>query len=130
MQYGQEYSFTGQQVYQPVGFPVVAGGDYRLSSCNIRFLSDRGDGYVTRAPDFTFGISGLSGYELQFRVESDCDAILVVNTGGANWYYDDDDAGNGDPAIRLTRPSEGIYDAWIGTYDGKSCQARLIVETF
>ncbi|MBK4217997.1 hypothetical protein JJJ17_18875 [Paracoccus caeni] len=128
--YGTEYSFSGQQAYQAIGFPVAAGGSSRLSSCGIRFLSDTGDGYVTQAPDFTFTINKLSGYQLEFRVESECDAVLVINTGDANWYYDDDDAGNIDPQIRLTRPSEGIYDVWIGTYDGKTCSARLIVETF
>jgi len=45
--------------------------------------------------------------------------------------YDDDDNGNLDPKIRLTNPAaNGIYDIWIGTYNGATCDAQLIIETF
>jgi len=47
-----------------------------------------------------------------------------------NWFYDDDDNGNLDPRIVLTRPSNGIIDIWVGTYDGEYCDAVLSLETF
>ena len=55
---------------------------------------------------------------------------LLINTGSANWYYDDDDNGNMDPKITLTYPSDGYLDVWVGTYDGQYCDATLRLETF
>ena len=53
-----------------------------------------------------------------------------INTGAANWYYDDDDNGNLDARITLTRPSNGWMDIWVGTHDGSVCDAVLTLETF
>jgi hypothetical protein len=64
------------------------------------------------------------------RVVSECDAALLINTASANWYYDDDDNGDLDPKIVLTRPANGRIDIWIGTYDGEFCNAQLQLETF
>ncbi|WP_242008061.1 hypothetical protein [Paracoccus sulfuroxidans] len=128
---GAEGTFSGRELYEPKTFAVTAGGGkLPLSYCSIPFKSDRGEGYVTERPDFTIGVHSLKGYSLEFRVESDCDAILVINTGGENWYYDDDDNGNLDPKISLTRPSEGVYDVWVGTADRETCDAELTMETF
>ena len=33
-------------------------------------------------------------------------------------WNDDDDNGNLDPKIVLTRPVDGRIDVWIGTFDG------------
>lgn len=127
---GAEGTFSANELYAPKSFSVTAGGDLRLQRCKLPFKSDRGDGYVTERPDFSIGVHGLRGYSLEFRVDSECDAVLVVNTGETNWYYDDDDNGNLDPKITLTRPSEGIYDIWVGTTDGETCEGTLTMETF
>ena len=132
--WGREtYETTARELYTPRSLNVVAGGDINLERCRIRARNWTGPmpGWVIREPDFSITIYGLSGYQLEFRVESNCDSVMLINTAGANWYYDDDDNGYGDPKIRLTRPSgDGIYDIWIGTYDGNQCDARLIMETF
>lgn len=132
-QWGDRYQTTGRELYTPRVVDVVAGGNNSLERCGTRANNYRGrlPGFVTTAPDFSINVSGLSGYQIEFRVEGSCDTVLLLNTAAANWYYDDDDAGNGQPKIRLTRPAaNGIYDVWVGTYGPATCNARLIVETF
>lgn len=63
-------------------------------------------------------------------VVSRCDSALLINTASGSWYYDDDDNGNLDPRIVLTRPLDGQIDIWVGTYDGDFCDAQLRMETF
>ncbi|MBC7156282.1 MAG: hypothetical protein H5U20_02070 [Rhodobacteraceae bacterium] len=129
----EQYELTAADLYSPKFLNVQAGGDYNLERCNIRAGNWSGPmpGFVIKEPDFSITIRGMAGYQLEFRTESKCDSVLLINTAGANWYYDDDDNGNSDARIRLTRPAgDGIYDVWIGTYDGAVCDARLIIETF
>lgn len=112
-------------------YRVVAGGDQALQGCGIPFGSDRGDGYVMRDPDFTFQIDNLGSSKLILSTYSECDSVLVINTGGANWYYDDDDNSDSylDSRIILTRPGSGVFDIWVGTHDGSYCDAILNVQT-
>mgnify|MGYP001104853358 CR=1 FL=1 len=125
------YQATGQQLWQKRDFDVVAGGNHYIWDCpQIRPGTDTGAGYFPASPDFSFQLSGMSRYQLVVSVVSACDAALLINTASANWYYDDDDNGNLDPRIVLTRPADGRIDIWIGTYDGQYCDARLQMETF
>ncbi|MCR9123405.1 MAG: hypothetical protein NXH91_14160 [Phyllobacteriaceae bacterium] len=131
--WGDKYTFSGDELYSPKSLSVVAGGQNNLTKCGIRAQNYRGSlpGYTTSSPDFSITVEGISGYSIEFRVRSECDSVLLVNTAARNWYFDDDDLGAGDAKIRLTRPAgDGIFDVWVGTYDGSSCDARLIVETF
>ena len=128
---GESYRATGQQLYQERTFGVVAGGSNYIWNCShIKPGTDTGAGYFPTAPDFSFQLSGMGRYQLVVSVVSECDAALLINTASANWYYDDDDNGNLDPKIVLTRPADGRIDIWIGTYDGEYCNARLSLETF
>lgn len=125
------YQTSGQQLYSKRGFDVVAGGDNYIWNCpNVRPGTDTGAGYFPSSPDFSFQLSGMSPYQLVLSVVSECDAALLINTASANWYYDDDDNGNYDPRITLTRPADGRVDIWIGTFDGEYCDAQLQLETF
>ena len=124
-------SADGAQLRQPKAFNVVAGGENYLWNCpGIRPGTDQGAGYFTSQPDFSFQLSGLERLRLVIAVESACDSALLINTASAGWFYDDDDNGNLDPRIVLTRPANGRIDIWIGTYDGAYCNARLMLETF
>ncbi|MBC6438470.1 MAG: hypothetical protein GDA52_10140 [Rhodobacteraceae bacterium] len=125
--YGAEYSYTGDQLYQPRSFSVIAGGSNNLRNCPVRE-----DGYVTTPPDFTFSLRDMGNYRLEIEVESDCDAILLVNSADGSWFYDDDSRGNLDPVINL-RGSwhlDGYVDVWVGTFDGEYCDATLEIETW
>lgn len=128
--YGATSSLHGSDLYNPQTVSVRAGGDRQIGNCAIKFGSDRGTGYVTEAPDFSVELSGMQNYRLEISVISECDAILLINTGSVNWYYDDDDNGNYDPKITLSRPSNGWLDIWVGTHNGVICDAALTLETF
>ncbi len=129
-QSGATYEASGAALYQARTFPVVAGGSNTISGCRIRPQTDTGDGWVATRPDFTFNLSGMERYRLVISAVSKCDTVLLINTGQANWYFDDDDGGNLDPAITLSRPSNGWLDVWVGTYEPQNCDATLKLETF
>ncbi|PWG18290.1 hypothetical protein [Salibaculum griseiflavum] len=125
------YNLSGDQLRKAQGADVIAGGENYIWNCRgINPQSDQGAGYFTSNPDFRFFISDLERYQLVVSVISQCDSALLINTQSASWYYDDDDNGNLDPRIVLTRPISGQIDVWVGTYDGEYCDARLMLETF
>lgn len=127
----EAYQASGAQLRSPKTFTVVAGGDNYIWNCrNVRPNTDQGAGYFTSQPDFSFDLNGMGGLQLVISAISECDSALLINTGSATWYYDDDDNGNLDPRIVLTRPANGRIDIWMGTYDGEYCNARLQLETF
>lgn len=128
--YGDTYELNGSDLYNPQSVELIAGGDQQLAGCGIKFGSDKGTGYVMAAPDFSLNLSGMQHYSLEISVVSECDAILLINTGSVNWFYDDDDNGNYDPKITLTRPSNGWLDIWVGTHNGVLCDSILSLETF
>jgi len=80
--------------------------------------------------DLTLDLYRMEGYRLRVSVISDCDSTLLIQTGVDNWFFDDDDNGNLDAEIILTRPSNGLFDIWVGTYDGSYCDATLYFETY
>ncbi len=127
----EAYRATGPQLYTAASFDVIAGGDNYIWNCrNVRPGTDTGAGYFPSAPDFSFQLTKMSPYQLVISLDSECDAALLINTASTNWYYDDDDNGNLDPRIVLTRPIDGRIDIWVGTYDGEYCDATLQMETF
>lgn len=131
LQAAEAYQAAGSQLRQPKFFNVVAGGENLVWDCpNVQPGTDRGAGYFTSQPDFSFNLSGMGGLRLVISAISECDSALLINTASAGWYYDDDDNGNLDPKIVLTRPANGRIDIWMGTYDGEYCNARLRMETF
>lgn len=122
---------SAQQFYTRHSYNVVAGGDNNVEYCAVsRQTPERAVGYVAGQPDFEIYYDGLSNYALEISVSGQCDTTLLINTANQNWYFDDDDAGQGNPRIYLTNPSEGWYDVWVGTYGGNLCDAQLHLETF
>ena len=120
------YSTNGQDLYSPNSYSVAAGGQASLSSCGFN-----GTGYVISQPDFEFQLSGMESYgRLNLRVDSSCDSVLLVNDAAGNWHFNDDSNGNLDPSIDIRSPASGVYDIWVGTYNGDICNATLTLETF
>jgi hypothetical protein len=127
----EQYNATGDVLYSPQSYAVVAGGENYIYNCpQVRPLTDQGPGYFTSQPDFSFYLTGMGPYALHITVTGKCDTTLLINTGAANWYYDDDDNGDGGGKITLRNPSNGRIDIWAGTYDGGYCDAVLTLETF
>ena len=108
---GSSYSLTamgGADLFNCIGIPA-------------------GRGYAPQAPQYSFHLSGMSGYELDLSVQADCDTVMVVNSADATWYFDDDSGGSLNPALRIPGGAglEGRLDVWVGTYGGGSCPATL-----
>lgn len=115
----------GGQLYTATGFSVVAGGDNSLYDCGYD-----ASGYVISSPDFEFNLFDMTSYNaVVFRVEAPCDTVLFLNDARAEDYYNDDFDGL-NPSISIGSPANGTYDVWVGTFDGSTCDAVLIVETF
>jgi len=99
---------------------VTAGGTNDLGRCGLNAA-----GYVTSRPDFDLYWRGSSS-QMTIAIESNADAVLLVNAPDGSWHYSDDYRGT-NPAITFFNPQEGLYDIWIGSYDGsRRNPARLV----
>jgi hypothetical protein len=73
-------------------------------------------GWIATAPDVQLDFKS-SGAPLSFRVQSELDSTLVINTADSRWLCDDDSGGDFEPSITMENPLSGIYDIWVGAYD-------------
>ena len=133
--WGDRYKASGTELRDPLVIPLTAGGDVALEDCDIPFHNPPATviGKVMTGPDVSLSLTGLRGKRLAFSTQTECDSVLVLNTGSRNWYYDDDDNQSSGLAaqIVLTRPAgDGVYDLWVGSADGESCEGKLIVQTY
>ena len=124
---GRDLFYSSDDLYSPQTFEVVAGGPVDLGLCSEL----PGQGYVMDAPDFKLNFSGNSAArELEIRVDSNCDSILLLNDTSGTWHHDDDSNGSLDAKIRLPKAVNGVYDIWVGTLTTDTCDATLTLETF
>lgn len=102
---------------------ITAGGRYDLAGC----LGFNGwGGSVASAPDFDLYWNGSSA-QLTFAAEVPADAVLLINGPNGEWYYDDDTYGT-NPVIRINNPQPGLYDVWIGAYNGtRGNRGQLVI---
>jgi len=123
---GQMLTYSGQGLWTPQRFNVVAGGNIDLGACQ----TVPGHGHIVQSPDFTLNFTANpQNYDLEFRVEGTCDPVLLVNSPSGQWFYNDDDNGL-NSRLRIPRAQAGQYDIWVGTFGSQTCQATLIAETF
>lgn len=94
---------------------ITAGGGYDLAGC---FGSNGWGGSVASAPDFDLYWDGSSA-AMTIGVQANADTVLLVNAPDGQWYYSDDAQGT-NPAITFASPQVGLYDIWIGHYQGGS----------
>ena len=94
---------------------ITAGGYYDLAGC---FGSNGWGGSVASKPDFDLYWSGSSA-ALTIAVTSGADTVLLINAPDGQWYYEDDVQGS-NPVITFANPQPGLYDIWIGAYNGSS----------
>jgi hypothetical protein len=92
---------------------ITAGGSYDLAGC---FGSNGWGGSVASAPDFDLYWQGSSA-RLTIAVQSNSDTVLLINAPDGQWYYSDDVNG-ANPGIAFANPQPGLYDIWIGHYQG------------
>ncbi|MEQ1856061.1 MAG: hypothetical protein ABL963_06315 [Longimicrobiales bacterium] len=98
-----------------------AGGDIEVD------VGDCGFGYVSDAPsvDLTYTTSASS--EIHIYVRSDDDTTLLINTPDGEWICDDDSLGDGNPIVSFTAATTGLYDIWVGTFNGEEARATLYI---
>ena len=104
------------------GFPndpftrrITAGGTYGLSWC---FNDPSLTGSVASKPDFDLYYRTSGWTQLTIIVDSPYDTMLLVNDPHGNWLFDDDSYGGGNPMIVIPNAPDGLYDIWIGSFDG------------
>lgn len=108
----------------PYRVQVVAGG-----SLSANALPGSCTGSISNAPDFELTYTAGS-LPLAFRVVSGVDTTLVINGPDGTWSCDDDSFGDGDPQVVFRKPMSGVYDVWIGTFNGGTASGTLgITET-
>ncbi len=83
-------------------------------------------GDISNAPDYEVTYSAGS-LPLVFRTRSSTDTTLIINGPDGRWYCDDDSWGDGDAEVRFNKPSSGTYDIWIGTFNGGTAAATLLI---
>jgi hypothetical protein len=125
---GSTLNYDSNTLYTPQSHQVIAGGTENLSNC----YDLPGTGWVALSPDFELNYQQTNkpSRELELRVDSKCDTVILINDPAGNWFHDDDSNGNQDAKIRFTTAPSGIYDVWIGTYDGDYCDSQVTFETF
>lgn len=98
----------------PYSRSITAGGNIAVGPC----LGNGWVGYVTRRPDFDLYWHGSTA-RLSIVVDTAADSILLVNGPDGTWYFNDDlSQSDRRSVVTIERPQEGLYDIWIGSYDG------------
>jgi hypothetical protein len=118
--YGSGYLRAGFTP-DPYRIVVTAGGLNQASD-----ISSSCRGMIARAPDYelTYDAGSLP---LVIRTESGTDTTLAINGPSGEWYCDDDSAGNRNARVRLQNPQSGVYDIYVGTYNGGNASANIVI---
>ena len=96
----------------PTAVELQAGGNNPvfIEGCN---------GYINASnPDVDLNYEA-GDYPLAIYVNADYDTTLLVNQPDGSWICDDDAGSGSNPALLLEDPQAGLYDIWVGTYDGQ-----------
>lgn len=128
---GEEFRFTGTDIYTAQTLIAQAGGTMDLSTCaDMPFNTT---GVVNTAPTYTLFLSEMDQFQrVEMQVISVCDTTLLVATDDRTWHFDNDSNGGILPMLNVTgqQAISGRMDIWIGTADGSTCTADLEVETW
>jgi len=100
---------------------LLAGGSVDASTVGGACV-----GNIANAPDVQLEVQ--SNGRLTFRTLSDGDTTLVINTANGDWICDDDSGGDLNALIDLANPATGIYDIWVGEWDGEYADATLSID--
>ena len=106
-------------VEDPMAVELQAGGNNPVSieGCN---------GYINASnPDVDLNYEA-GEYPLVIYVNADYDTTLLVNQPDGSWICDDDAGLGSNPAILLESPQAGLYDIWVGTYDGQETPEAVL----
>ncbi|MEM9755228.1 MAG: hypothetical protein AAF914_04505 [Pseudomonadota bacterium] len=126
---GTSISMSAVQFEDPQLFPISTGV---LSADLGECPNTQGVGVTPVAPQFTFELAAMSGYQLFIGIEESggCDTVLLVNTADAEWHFNDDRGPNDlNSTLILDGPGiEGRIDIWFGTFFGNECSGTLVMQ--
>lgn len=108
----------------PYRVTITAGGS--IDAYTDTDLPGACVGDISNAPDYEVTYTAGS-LPLVFRTRSSTDTTLIINGPDGRWYCDDDSWGDGDAEVRFNKPSSGTYDVWIGTFNGGTASASLLI---
>lgn len=110
----------------PFNVNIIAGGPINARATS---LGNACPGFIANAPDFDLHWgAGNSGLPLVISAASDVDTTLVVRTPNGEWLCEDDGGFNAlNPGMRIDNPQPGLYDIWVGTYNGGTANAVLTI---
>ncbi|MGD9739072.1 MAG: hypothetical protein AB7U48_06710, partial [Bauldia sp.] len=116
--FGEQDVETGFEP-DPITIEVTAGGEI-----DATLVLETCAGFVTEAS--TYRIYYAAGeLPLIFNVLSETDTTLVIADPAGEYFCDDDSGGFPNPEIAFAAPLDGVYDIWVGTYDGGEAPATL-----
>lgn len=97
---------------------------------NVRAQSIGSDcrGYTSSAPTYRLNWRGSSS-RLRIFFESVSDTTLIINDARGRWLCNDDSFSTANPTITITRPPEGQYDIWVGSYSNQSSARGVLTIT-
>lgn len=116
-----EHIYSAAQLASAQNFNDIAGGNVDLGACQ----TVSGHGHITQRANHTFILTDnpRSG-NLEFRVNSSCDPVLLVYGPNGQWHYNDDSNGL-NPRLTITGAAPGAYDVWVGTFGSQTCAVTL-----
>lgn len=118
------FDLTGGFVPDPAAYSVTSGGSMDASTLG---LAANCRGFVTAQPDVIVRYSRPASW-VRFCVRAPGDTTLVINDAAGHWWCSDDEGGNLNPMIDLSRPPGGQYDVWVGSYRaGEAIAGTLFV---
>ena len=119
--------FSARQLVTPKAAEVRAGGTVMLASCE----TIPGSGNIPFDPSVSvFYTADRKRMDLELRTEGGCDTVLLVRTPAGRWFFDDDNGPERNARLRLSTPTEGRYEIWVGSQGGSACASRLALQTF
>lgn len=104
---------------------ITAGGRHNIARC----LGLNWPGFVAVRPDFDLYWNG-SAQRLTIYVDTYADSVLLINGPDGRWYFNDDVSSNDRRSgITFVNPQPGLYDIWLGSYDGSTRNPGVLVVT-
>lgn len=116
--YGSETLSAGF-LPDPHTVDLIAGGSIELEMGECTY------GYVADAPDFDLYYESSGSSDLYIYALSEDDTTLLINTPDGNWICNDDGLSGSNPLIVIPAADGGLYDIWVGSYDGDTAGATL-----
>ena len=114
--------------HEPASHAASAGGRGRRRHVSGGCAEIPGSGYIIQNPDFELALSGnAQGQDMEVRLTSACDTVLLVNDATGEWQFVDDAEGTLNPVVVIPAAMDGVYDIWVGTLAEENCDATFSI---